>query len=342
MSALIHFLIKNIYSKINCILFLSFFQRLKEFNTKTKDNEDDEANPKCNLRVNLFSIAHETQMPFELLFKKNLRKRQTDLFLDSWRKVTTKLGLSYQFKCTSKQQFFNLFMDAFQNCIEEIGNESVGVGGGGDVSAVVPTSSSSSSVTLSNNNNEMNSTLTEGDEPMDTTTAASAAALVSSSSSVQHFRAKMASSFEQCKLWPVSDDEYTELLEEARKKTAAANQLVASSSNTSNTQAAESPLATNQPKKGSSSSTPPVNRSAVVMSVAAAVSKSGATKTSSLKREQTLEDVNDDASASFKSADELAIIKSLADLINHDREMQKIVKDMIRDELGKLIRFELI
>lgn len=304
---------------------------------------------KCNLRVNLFSIAHETQMPFELLFKKNLRKRQTDLFLDSWRKVTTKLGLSYQFKCTSKQQFFNLFMDAFQNCIEEIGNESAGVGGGcggGDVSAVVPTSSSSSSVTVSNH--DLNSTvLAEGGEAMETTSeSASASVLVSSSSYVQHFRAKMANSFEQCKLWPVSDDEYAELLEEARKKTAATNQLVASSSNT---RVAESPASTttNQPpKKGStSSSTPPVNRSAVVMSaVAAAVPKSAVTtKTPSLKREQTIEDANDDdASASFKSADEMAIIKSLADLINHDREMQKIVKDMIRDELGKLIRFVLI
>ena len=73
-------------------------------------------------RIDFFCLSHENQMPFNLIFQKNLRKRQIDLFADSWRKVISKQNLSYQFKCKSKQEFFNLFMDAFQNCIEEIGN----------------------------------------------------------------------------------------------------------------------------------------------------------------------------------------------------------------------------
>ncbi|CAF1057316.1 unnamed protein product [Brachionus calyciflorus] len=73
-------------------------------------------------RINFFGICSENLKPFNFLFTKNLRNRPIDLFLDSWRKVTTKLKLSHQFKCKSRQQFFNLFMDTFQNCIEEIGN----------------------------------------------------------------------------------------------------------------------------------------------------------------------------------------------------------------------------
>ena len=77
----------------------------------------------CNeSRVNLFCLTHDSMQPFNCLFQKNLRKRQTDLFLDSWRKITAKQNLSYQFKCKSKLEFRNLFMDTFQNCIEEIGD----------------------------------------------------------------------------------------------------------------------------------------------------------------------------------------------------------------------------
>ena len=73
-------------------------------------------------RVNLFGLTHDSIQPFNCLFQKSLRKRQTDLFLDSWRKITAKQNLSYQFKCKSKLEFRNLFMDTFQNCIEEIGD----------------------------------------------------------------------------------------------------------------------------------------------------------------------------------------------------------------------------
>lgn len=77
----------------------------------------------CNEnRVHLFNLTHDSIQPFNCLFQKSLRKRQTDLFLDSWRKITAKQNLSYQFKCKSKMEFRNLFMDTFQNCIEEIGD----------------------------------------------------------------------------------------------------------------------------------------------------------------------------------------------------------------------------
>lgn len=74
-------------------------------------------------KLNLFGICADSFKPFNMLFTKISRNRPSDLFLDSWRKVTSKLKLSHQFKCKSRQQFFNLFMDTFQNCIEEIGNE---------------------------------------------------------------------------------------------------------------------------------------------------------------------------------------------------------------------------
>jgi hypothetical protein len=111
-----------------------FFQHLKESSKPNEENlllycsKLDIVDPR-NLklsnenRLNLFCLPNESLMPFNLLFQKSLRKRQVDLFLDSWRKITALKNLSYQFKCKSKPEFFDLFMDAFQNCIEEIGNE---------------------------------------------------------------------------------------------------------------------------------------------------------------------------------------------------------------------------
>ena len=136
--------------------------------------------------VNLFGISHEKQMPFNLLFKKSLRKRQTDLFLDSWRKITAKRNLSYQIKCQSRQMFFNLFMDAFQNCIEEIGNSN----SGGDVKSPVKGLS----------------------EPIQSPNQSF------SSSCVVEFRNKMASSFEQCELWPIVEETYAQYIENAKLK----------------------------------------------------------------------------------------------------------------------------
>lgn len=72
-------------------------------------------------QVRLLGVCNDTLKPFSFLFTKNMRNRPTDLFLDSWRKITSRLKLSHQFKCKSRQQFFSLFMDTFQNCIEEIG-----------------------------------------------------------------------------------------------------------------------------------------------------------------------------------------------------------------------------
>jgi hypothetical protein len=74
-------------------------------------------------RINLFTLTHEQIMPFNMLFQKSSRKRQTDLLLDSWRKVTAKRALSYQFVLTSKELFADLFMCTLQNCIDELGGD---------------------------------------------------------------------------------------------------------------------------------------------------------------------------------------------------------------------------
>jgi hypothetical protein len=138
-------------------------------------------------QVNLFSMTHENQMPFNLLFQKSLRNRQTDLFLDSWRKVTTKLNLGYQMKCKSRQHFFNLFMDAFQNCIEEIGN-----------------SSSQSQQVAAGSGKEELKEADEGDAVSPNQSF--------SNQSVLEFRSKMVSTFQQCMLWPINEEEYAEFL----------------------------------------------------------------------------------------------------------------------------------
>ena len=78
-------------------------------------------NASDSFTIDLFAFNVEQQMPFNFLFQKNLRKRQTDLFLDSWRKCTAKSNLPHQFKCKTRAQFLNLFLNAFQNCIDEIG-----------------------------------------------------------------------------------------------------------------------------------------------------------------------------------------------------------------------------
>lgn len=259
------------------------------------------------MRVNLFSIGHESQMPFELLFKKNLRKRQTDLFLDSWRKVTTKLGLSFQFKCTSKQQFFNLFMDAFQNCIEEIGNE--------NSNNVCSTTTSDLFVTPSVSATSTNTEISVADSMVQNTVDNNEIPM--SQSSVQHFRAKMASSFEQCKLWPISDEDYEELLNEAKKKLQIQSNLLAAASN---------------PTKSVSQPTTPTTGTATK---SVAVTKT--TTIAHVKRENVVKETCDGGN---KSADERAIIKSLDDLLTQDLEMQNLVKDMIRNELGKIIRYK--
>lgn len=127
-------------------------------------------------RVSLFNMTHENQMPFILLFQKSLRNRQTDLFLDSWRKITTKLNLGYQMKCKLRQDFFNLFTDTFQNCIEEIGNR--------DEVKVAPQQTTEMDVVPSALNQSF------------------------SSQSVVEFKNKMVSSFQQCLLWPLNEEEY--------------------------------------------------------------------------------------------------------------------------------------
>ena len=119
-------------------------------------------------------------MPFNILFQKNLRKRQTDLFLDSWRKITAKLNLPHQFKCKTRAQFFNLFMDAFQNCIEEIGNKS-----------------------------DMDESANQSTSLLQTTQASSA---------TLDFKNKMIKSFEQCQLWPLNVEEYKQFFENAKKR----------------------------------------------------------------------------------------------------------------------------
>jgi hypothetical protein len=133
-----------------------------------------------------FAITDEKKRPFTLLFQKTARKRLTDLFIESWKKVTTQSGKSYQFKCTSRQEFFNLFTDAFQNCIEETGNN--------------------------NKNNNAENTMATSPVKQEPVVLSG-----SQSTSVQDFKNKMSNSFDQCKLWPIKD-EY--LIEELTTTTA--------------------------------------------------------------------------------------------------------------------------
>jgi hypothetical protein len=146
----------------------------------------DETNLKIiqqnNNRLSIFAMTqNENMTPFNLLFQKNLRKRQVDLFMDSWRKATAQLNMSYHFKCTSKAQFFNVFMNAFQNCIEEIGNNRL------DLSHT-----SMTQVELNSSN--------------------------SSNSAVEEFRIKMNSSFEACQLWPLDYDNFKQNITNAQQK----------------------------------------------------------------------------------------------------------------------------
>jgi hypothetical protein len=71
-----------------------------------------------------FCMMNESQNAFIALFNKSLRKRQTDLFVESWRRTTASFNLSYQFKCDSKQRFIELFDSAFENCIQEMSSTS--------------------------------------------------------------------------------------------------------------------------------------------------------------------------------------------------------------------------
>ena len=115
-----------------------------------------------------------------MLFQKSARKRQIDLFLESWKKVTTKSGQSCQFKCTSRSDFYSLFMDAFQNCIEE-------------------TTNTMNEMQMDQHNGSMNSN--------------------QSTTAVNDFKIKMASSFEQCQLWPVKEEEYKQYFIKDESKT---------------------------------------------------------------------------------------------------------------------------
>jgi hypothetical protein len=85
----------------------------------------DHANMRTCLanRINLFNLTNEQTMPFNMLFQKSSRKRQTDVLLDSWRKVTAKRAFSYQFVLKSKELFADLFMCTLQNCIDELGGD---------------------------------------------------------------------------------------------------------------------------------------------------------------------------------------------------------------------------
>lgn len=277
-------------------------QNLKKFNA--------EGRAKNNIRLNLFSIAHESCMPFELLFKKNLRKRQTDLFLDSWRKITSKLNLSYQFKCKSKQQFFNLFMDAFQNCIEDIGNTSC------------------ENLMLSDlANASTNSTNVSMAPVTAATTSTSNTDCISSSqstpsSSVQHFRQKMCSSFEQCKLWPIVEEEYAEFLKEAQQKNSAS-------------------------KNGGERVACVEGQGYCEEENLEEVKEEGDEKDE--QYETMEEDDEDEKSVDVKMATSGSSSKSvkaepndvatLADYISRDLEMQSIIKDMIKSELGEIIKY---
>ncbi len=144
-----------------------------------------------------FAITDEKKRPFTLLFQKTARKRLTDLFIESWKKVTTQSGKSYQFKCTSRQEFFNLFTDAFQNCIEETGNN--------------------------NKNNNAENTMATSPVKQEPVVLSG-----SQSTSVQDFKNKMSNSFDQCKLWPIKD-EY--LIEELTTTTTATTSNPTTSNN---------------------------------------------------------------------------------------------------------------
>jgi predicted house-cleaning noncanonical NTP pyrophosphatase (MazG superfamily) len=129
----------------------------------------------------LFFVDEKTK-PFTFIFQKEARKRHTDLFLESWKKVTTKTGQSCQFKCSARQEFFNLFMDAFQNCIEETANSKM-----------------NDSAAMDQHNGSMNS---------------------SQSTAVNDFKVKMNEAFEKNKMFPVRKEDYEEFLNKADKEQA--------------------------------------------------------------------------------------------------------------------------
>ncbi len=108
------YLSKDLHKTTNLLMYCGKLAVMDELNLKLCQTNN----------LQLFNISHEKQMPFNLLFQKSSRNRQTDLFLDSWRKATIKHNLNFPMKCKSRLKFFNIFMDAFQNCIEEIGNSS--------------------------------------------------------------------------------------------------------------------------------------------------------------------------------------------------------------------------
>lgn len=83
--------------------------------------QTENTNVDAKFKLNFFMLPNENLQPFNLLFKEKERKRQVDLFTESWRKVTKQLQLGSQFKCHSRIKFKDIFTEAFQNCIEEIG-----------------------------------------------------------------------------------------------------------------------------------------------------------------------------------------------------------------------------
>jgi hypothetical protein len=71
-------------------------------------------------RVKLFAITREELIPGDFLFSKIIRGRKTDLLKIYWQKTVSNFDSSLNLKCSSTEEFFNLFLDSFQNCMEEI------------------------------------------------------------------------------------------------------------------------------------------------------------------------------------------------------------------------------
>ena len=71
-------------------------------------------------KVKLFAVPKEELMPGNFLFSKNIRSRKIDLLKSSWKQTVYTFASSRNLKCSSAEDFFNLFIDSFQNCMEEI------------------------------------------------------------------------------------------------------------------------------------------------------------------------------------------------------------------------------
>jgi hypothetical protein len=70
-------------------------------------------------QIHLFALNDPSVMPFNSLFEKTMRKRQIDIFSESWRK----LSLPNMNKCTNTKDFSMYFNEALNNCIDDIATE---------------------------------------------------------------------------------------------------------------------------------------------------------------------------------------------------------------------------